>query len=484
MNVNGLLDGAQHVDKQNQVVAPLAGQQPAYPLSPPLTADGVHVHSEQVSETEPSVSRAQQHPPSPPLTHEAATSDPASDPVQPPAVSDETAQTESQPQPQPQSPPQPHMAAPPDTHTAALHMQPEPHPEPEVSPTPAVHEPVADTSAPQQQQPSLPEPFQNGTLSETVQSQSEQPNQPSIELTASQKRSAEPEEDEQGPNKRIKSNTPEPDTQSMPLDQPDESQLPTEPPSTSNQHQEPAAANHEHDQAATEVITDHAPPNTVPNFMSAPDGIQDAPQHLESSQSPGSTVMGPPSSVPPHSSLVPPPTHEPLPSVEESPFAQAAAALQRGEVLDFAPKPDVSWSKAEHPLSGTPFKFAQKIMKDCLKSKAAPPLSVPVDPYAFNLPTYWSVIKHPMDLGTVSQKLNGGAYASLKDFAQDMRLVFLNCYRFNGEGAPVSTMAKQIESLFESKINRPPTISTSQKSSQPRKNSVVGFPSISDTYSH
>ena len=38
--------------------------------------------------------------------------------------------------------------------------------------------------------------------------------------------------------------------------------------------------------------------------------------------------------------------------------------------------------------------------------------SEPVDPVALQIPTYFDIIKHPMDLGTILHKLARGAYAT------------------------------------------------------------------------
>jgi histone acetyltransferase len=45
---------------------------------------------------------------------------------------------------------------------------------------------------------------------------------------------------------------------------------------------------------------------------------------------------------------------------------------------------------------------------------------------------YYSVIKEPMDLQTMRQKLNAGAYSTLKQFTKDVALVVGNCKRYNG----------------------------------------------------
>lgn len=47
-----------------------------------------------------------------------------------------------------------------------------------------------------------------------------------------------------------------------------------------------------------------------------------------------------------------------------------------------------------------------------------------------------------MDLGTVKKKLNYNVYESAKEFANDMSLVWKNCYRYNGENHQVSGCAK------------------------------------------
>lgn len=75
----------------------------------------------------------------------------------------------------------------------------------------------------------------------------------------------------------------------------------------------------------------------------------------------------------------------------------------------------------------------------------------PVDAEGLNIPTYYSVIKKPMDLNKVSRMLSGGEISSLKEFEKTVRLIFDNCFKFNGpveQGNPVSALAKQLEDLF------------------------------------
>ncbi|KAI9829578.1 MAG: hypothetical protein M1819_006083 [Sarea resinae] len=46
-------------------------------------------------------------------------------------------------------------------------------------------------------------------------------------------------------------------------------------------------------------------------------------------------------------------------------------------------------------------------------------------------PDYYNVIKHPMDLGTMTKKLKGIQYKSKKEFVNDINLIWANCLKYN-----------------------------------------------------
>ncbi|EFA82284.1 ankyrin repeat-containing protein [Heterostelium album PN500] len=71
-----------------------------------------------------------------------------------------------------------------------------------------------------------------------------------------------------------------------------------------------------------------------------------------------------------------------------------------------------------------------------------------VDPIALNIPHYFDVIKHPMDLSLIQSKLDGGLYKSIKDFAADMRLMFDNAMLFNEEGSLIYRNTKKLMAEF------------------------------------
>ncbi|KAI9312583.1 hypothetical protein BX666DRAFT_1984486 [Dichotomocladium elegans] len=94
----------------------------------------------------------------------------------------------------------------------------------------------------------------------------------------------------------------------------------------------------------------------------------------------------------------------------------------------------------------------QSLLNRLKNHSAAVAFLEPVDPIALNIPHYPVIIKKPMDLGTMEKKLKEGEYKSVKDFETDMRLIFTNCYTFNGFEHPVSQTAKILEKIANKEI--------------------------------
>lgn len=72
-----------------------------------------------------------------------------------------------------------------------------------------------------------------------------------------------------------------------------------------------------------------------------------------------------------------------------------------------------------------------------LEDPLAFPFSMPVDPVALNLPLYTTVVKEPMDLGTVRQKLSNKKYPNATKFQEDVERTFENCFKFNADDSQV-----------------------------------------------
>ncbi|RLO04643.1 hypothetical protein DYB28_012112 [Aphanomyces astaci] len=75
--------------------------------------------------------------------------------------------------------------------------------------------------------------------------------------------------------------------------------------------------------------------------------------------------------------------------------------------------------------------------------------NTPVDVVRLACPTYYDVIKAPMDLGTIKQRLGSLEYANPDDAANDIRLVFQNAMLFNPPGHVVHDAAAILLKEFE-----------------------------------
>eukprot|EP00960_Hanusia_phi_P046343 757758-Hanusia_phi.AAC.4 len=75
--------------------------------------------------------------------------------------------------------------------------------------------------------------------------------------------------------------------------------------------------------------------------------------------------------------------------------------------------------------------------------------SCPVEPDRTGLKDYFNVIKVPMDLGTVVNKILANEYESHGFALRDIRQVWANARLYHGKGAPVTKAADHLETTFE-----------------------------------
>ncbi|KAI5700247.1 hypothetical protein M8J76_006116 [Diaphorina citri] len=104
-------------------------------------------------------------------------------------------------------------------------------------------------------------------------------------------------------------------------------------------------------------------------------------------------------------------------------------------------------------------KYCNEILKELFSKKHSSyawPFYKPVDAAWLGLNDYHEIIKKPMDLGTVKAKMDAREYKSSKEFADDVRLIFTNCYKYNPPDHDVVAMAKKLQDVFETKIAKAP----------------------------
>ncbi|CAM6069315.1 unnamed protein product [Sphagnum tenellum] len=89
------------------------------------------------------------------------------------------------------------------------------------------------------------------------------------------------------------------------------------------------------------------------------------------------------------------------------------------------------------------------LLKKLMGHKHAWVFNKPVDAEDWGILDYYTVIKKPMDLGTVKKKLESGYYTSPTGMADDVRLTFSNAMTYNPPGNDVYVMASTLGSTFE-----------------------------------
>ena len=122
------------------------------------------------------------------------------------------------------------------------------------------------------------------------------------------------------------------------------------------------------------------------------------------------------------------------------------------------PPPPKKISKLEETKLPKSLQFCNKILKQMLtkKHKAyAWPFYKPVDGSRFD--DYHDIIKKPMDLETVKKKMDNRLYLTAEQFAEDVRQIFRNCYKYNPATQDVVGMARILEEVFETKFKKVPT---------------------------
>jgi hypothetical protein len=81
------------------------------------------------------------------------------------------------------------------------------------------------------------------------------------------------------------------------------------------------------------------------------------------------------------------------------------------------------------------------------------PFRNPVDPIADNVPNYLTVVKRPMDLITIRDKMSRAEYKSATEFESDVRQIFQNCYEYWTEKDPIFDTCLKFEQYFNEKWN-------------------------------
>lgn len=69
--------------------------------------------------------------------------------------------------------------------------------------------------------------------------------------------------------------------------------------------------------------------------------------------------------------------------------------------------------------------------------------------HAVVIQDYLTIVKQPMDLGTIRNRLEKGeVYSTVNDVFADVALVWSNCRMYNDDGDPIMELLQNLESTF------------------------------------
>jgi len=106
-----------------------------------------------------------------------------------------------------------------------------------------------------------------------------------------------------------------------------------------------------------------------------------------------------------------------------------------------------------------PFKAPTEIMAKCAnilqslkRNSLAEPFLYPVDPKSMGVPSFYTLVKEPMDLSTVEKKLKNNDYLNSSQFVADVRKIWKNALTSNAQGSDTFRRAQEMSRLFEEAV--------------------------------
>uniref|UniRef100_H3D9E3 Bromodomain PHD finger transcription factor n=1 Tax=Tetraodon nigroviridis TaxID=99883 RepID=H3D9E3_TETNG len=102
------------------------------------------------------------------------------------------------------------------------------------------------------------------------------------------------------------------------------------------------------------------------------------------------------------------------------------------------------------PLTDKDYEGLRRTLRSLQAHKMAWPFLEPVD--TNDAPDYYRVIKEPMDLSTMEERLQRREYVKLTEFVADMTKIFDNCRYYNPSDSPFYQCAEVLENFFVQKL--------------------------------
>ncbi|XP_034482413.1 bromodomain testis-specific protein-like isoform X2 [Drosophila innubila] len=144
-------------------------------------------------------------------------------------------------------------------------------------------------------------------------------------------------------------------------------------------------------------------------------------------------------------------------------------------------QPEVVPPPGETGLYTNKIHYLRKYLLDELISKKfAMDFMEPVDTAALQVPNYYTIIRRPMDVGTIIKRVQNRYYHRVDELILDFRLVISNCFTFNRPGDVVYRNCQKLERFFYRVLNKMPRGEEKVSTKDPRAPGKQSFEKTSE----
>lgn len=145
--------------------------------------------------------------------------------------------------------------------------------------------------------------------------------------------------------------------------------------------------------------------------------------------------------------------------IQHPPPAQWKNGVCKIDPLSIPAIKETGWSPdmdelARQPRHGPNYNALLHLLNDMQNHASAWPFLQPVN--KDDVPDYYNVIKQPMDLSTMEEKLEKDQYPLPNDFVGDAMLIFHNCRKYNNDTTPYAKAANKLQKAMWAKIKETP----------------------------
>jgi bromodomain-containing factor 1 len=121
------------------------------------------------------------------------------------------------------------------------------------------------------------------------------------------------------------------------------------------------------------------------------------------------------------------------------------------------------------PLTSAQSKFLLERIRNTKKIKVSLAFKDPVDHIALNIPSYPEIVKRPMDLSTMENKLKENKYTYVREFMGDLDQMIVNAELFNNKQHPVTQAGYNLRAYFLKGMGKMPRGSSAEEPPKPVK---------------